>query len=184
MSSGVVLGASLATGLVEEGGELILEATTGRGSGVGGVAGGGSQAGSQFEGFAGIGKGHLVRVVGIHDFEMALGGIEEGFGQGGLALAEGSGALGGIEELLALEFAFGLDVLAGELSGAGFDAAAPVEVTSPAADGAVADADFSADDGVAALGAEFEVGAEGFEGAVGLAGGLGEVGRGGLRVES
>ncbi len=41
--------------------------------------------------------------------------------------------------------------------------------------------DFTADGGVAALGAEFEVGAEGFEGAVGLAGGLGEARRGGWR---
>ena len=172
----------LAAGLVEEGGDLILEAAAGRGSGVGGVAGGGSQAGGQFEGFAGFGKSHLVRVVGIHGFEAALGGIEERFGQGVLALAEGLGALGGIEELLALEVAFGLDVLAGEVSGASFDAAAPIEVTGPAADGAVADADLSGGGGEAAFRAELEVSAEGFEGAVGLALGLGEGEGRGLEV--
>ncbi len=166
--------AGLAAGLVEEGGELILEAAIGQGSGVGGDTGGGSQAGGQFEGFAGVGKSHLVRIVGIHNLEMALGGIKERLGQGALALAEGFGALGGVKEVLTLEVAFGLDVLTSELSGTGFDAASPIEVTSPAADGAVADADFSGNGRVAAAGAELEVSAKGLEGAIGLAFGLRE----------
>ena len=90
-----------------------------------------------------------------------------------MAVAEGFGAGGGIEKLLALDGAGGFGVLLGELSGVVFDAASPIEVTRPAFDGAEGGPDFSADGGVAALGAEFEVGAEGFEGAIGLAGGLG-----------
>ena len=140
-----------------------------------------AKTGRDFEGFAGVGKAHLVRVARIHAFEVLLGGLEESFGQGVLAVAEGFGAGGGIEKLLALDGAGGFGVLPGELSGVVFDAAAPIEVTGPAFDGAEGGTDFSADGGVAALGAEFEVGAEGLEGAVGLAGGLGEARRGGLR---
>ena len=133
-----------------------------------------AKTGRDFEGFAGVGKAHLVRVARIHDFEVPLGGIEEGFGQGILAVAEGFGAGGGVEKLLALDGAGGFGVLPGELSGVVFDAASPIEVTGPAFDGAEGGADFPADGGIAALGAEFEVGAEGFEGAIGLAGGLRE----------
>ena len=143
-----------------------------------------AKTGRDFEGFAGVGKAHLVRVARSHAFEVPLGGIEEGFGQRVLAVAKGPGASCGIEKLLAMDGGFRFGVLLGKLSGVVFDAAPPIEVAGPAFDGAEGGADFPAAGAVAALGAEFEVGAEGFEGAVGLAGGLGEARRGGLRVES
>ena len=171
-----------AVGLVEQGGKMVAQGATISGSRVVCIAGNlAAKTGRDFEGFAGVGKAHLVRVARIHVFEVALGGIEEGFGQDVLAVAKGPGAGGGIEKLLALDGAGGFGVLLGEVSGVVFDAASPIEVTGPAFDGAEGGADFSADGDVAALGAELEVGAEGFEGAVGLAFGLGEEW---LRVES
>ena len=164
-----------AVGLVEQGGKMVAQGATIPARRVVCIAGNlAAKTGRDFEGFAGVGKAHLVRVARIHAFEVLLGGLEEGFGQGVLAVAEGFGAGGGIEKLLALDGAGGFGVLLGELSGVVFDAAAPIEVTGPAFDGAEGGADFSANGGVAAFGAELQVGAESLEGAGGLAGGLRE----------
>jgi len=166
---------AIAEDLIEQGGELLLQAASWNG-GVG-RAGGGlvSEPGSDFQSFASVGEAELVQVVRVHIFEKVLGGIEEGFGQDVLAVAEGFGAGRGIEAVFAIDDTFDFGSLLDELGGAGFDAAAPIEITGPAFDGAEGDADFAADGSVTTTGTELPVRAEGFEGAVGFAAGLREV---------
>ena len=132
--------------------------------------------GSDFQGFAGVGKAHQVEVVTVHVFEITLGSVEEGFGQVVLTVAQGFGAGSRIEEFFTLHGAFGFGILLRPASGAGFDATPPIEVMGPAFDGAQGGADFSADGRIAAPGTEFEVGAEGFGSAGGFAFGLREEG--------
>jgi hypothetical protein len=154
---------SLPVSLVEQGGELIAQ---GLGRGVRGVVVTGrllTEAGSDFQGFAGIGETHQVQIVGIRLFEVTLGGVEDGLGQVVLTVAEGFGSGGGIEELLTLHRVFGLDVLLGGMSSAGLDATAPVEIMGPSLDGAQAATNGPGDGGIAALGAQLEVKAEDFD---------------------
>jgi hypothetical protein len=77
-----------------------------------------------------------------------------------LAVAQGGRAGGGVEELLALDGDLGVEVLLSALGGAGFDAVSPIELGGPTADGAGGDADFSTDEGIAALGTELPVNLE------------------------
>jgi len=164
---------------------LIAEAARGRGGIIGEAAGGLlTDTGSDFQAFAGIGKAHQVQVVDIDTFKIAFGGVEHGFGQVVLTVAEGFGPGGTIEEVLTMHSAFDLDELPGGLSGARINATAPVEIIGPALNGAIGRANLSAHGGIAAFRTEFEVNAEGFEGAVGFAFSLGEEWGGGLRVES
>ena len=79
----------------------MIAETARRGGGIIGFSGGSllTEPGSDFQGFAGVGKAHQVQVALIHAFEIALGGVEHGFGQSVLAIAEGFGAGGGVKEV-------------------------------------------------------------------------------------
>ena len=89
LGGGGFLWRGFAVGLVEQGGKMVAQGATISGSRVVCIAGNlAAKTGRDFEGFAGVGEAHLVRVAGIHVFEVPLGGIEEGFGQGVLAVAE------------------------------------------------------------------------------------------------
>ena len=166
---------AVAKDLVEQGGELLLQ-TTSWGGGVG-RAGGGlvSEAGSDFQSFAGLRKAELVQVVRIHVLEVALGGVEEDFRRRVLSVAKGSGAGGGIELVFAMDGRFDLRVLLDELGGAGLDAAAPIEIGGPALDGAERDAKFAADESVTAARTKLPVGAEALKSAVGFPAGRREL---------
>ena len=167
---------SFSADLVEQGRELIAQAASRCGGIVGRPTGLLAETRGDSQGLAGIAKIHLVQVVIFQAFEMAFGDLEDGFGQGVLAVTEGLGAGRRIEQYFALQGVFGLGVFVGTLSGAGFDAAAPVEIARPALDGAQAGADFSADGGIATLGAQFQVSAKGLKGTIGFAPGLGKEG--------
>jgi hypothetical protein len=146
----------IAVGLVEQGGKLITQVARG-GRGVVGdfLVGLMGKPGGDFQGFAGIGKSHLVQVVKVSALEIALGRIKDGLGQGVLTVAEGFGPGGGIEACLAVHVVFGLGMERYLLKGASFDAIAPGEIVGQALDGAQGGADFPGDGGVSAAGAEF-----------------------------
>ena len=76
------------TDLVEQRGELIAQAA-GRRGGIVGFPTRGRLGETRGDGqrLAGIGKAHLVQVVILQAFEMPFGGVEDGFGQGVLAVA-------------------------------------------------------------------------------------------------
>jgi hypothetical protein len=85
-----------------------------------------------------------------------------------LTVVKGFGAGRSVEEFLVVQVIFGLDGQFRAAGGVVFYASAPIEIAGPALDGAEGGADFPADGGEAAFGAEFEVSAEGLKGAVGF----------------
>ena len=172
---GVFGGLGFTAGLIEQSGKLITQAVILVGRRVG-FAERFAELGGKGESLAGVGEAELVQIVLIHALDIAFGDVEDGFGEGELAVAKGPGAGGGIEEIGAMQGAFGLGGLFGGAGVVGLNATAPVEVAGPAFDGALGGTDFSGGSRQATARAELEIGAEGGEGAAGFALNRGEDG--------
>ena len=152
--------------MIQEGGNLVAQGMIRSRFGITSLPG---ETGGELQGAAGIGKAQLVEVVLIQELEPTFGDVEDGLSENELAFAEGPGAVGGIQKDVALDGGFGLNELIGGPGGVGLNAAAPVEISSPAFDGAQARADLTPDGRIAAAGAERQINTERFKGPLRLA---------------